>query len=196
MSVGRQTFADLGYQGTAVEEIARRAGITKPVIYEHFGGKDGLYAAIVNQESEQLVAVIAGAISTGTPRQRVEAAILAFMRYVEEHPAGFTMLARDAPASMEYAHTLAEIADQVGRIFAVEFAKAGYDPANAPIYARALIGMVTFVAQWWDEERSLPVEEIADHLAALAWMGLRHLPNLPAPADPEGREAAAHQGTS
>lgn len=191
MDVGREAFAELGFEGTAVEEVARRAGITKPVIYEHFGGKDGLYSAIVAEESEQLLASISAAISTGTPRRRVEAATMAFLRYVEEHPTGFAVLARDAPASAEYAHTLAEIADRVGTIFATEFARAGYDPFNAPIYARALIGMVTFVAQWWDEDRSRPVEEVAGHLATLAWMGLRHLPSLPAAADADAPAVVA-----
>ncbi|TFH29958.1 MAG: TetR/AcrR family transcriptional regulator, partial [Myxococcales bacterium] len=53
----------------------------------------------------------------------------------------------------------------------------------APIYANALIGMVTFVGTWWTEERKQPIEEVAKHISALAWMGLRHLPKRPALQD-------------
>ena len=64
--------------------------------------------------------------------------------------------------------------------FAASFKEAGYDAKAAPIYAHALIGMVTFVGQWWIEVRKPGMEEVANHLAALAWMGLRHLPKKPA----------------
>lgn len=179
IEVGRQVFAERGYDRTSVEEIARRAGITKPIVYEHFGGKEGLYAAVVALESERLVTLVSNAISAGTPRQHVEAGILAFLRYVRDEPDGFRVLARDAPASREYEYTLSQLAGEVGAVFAREFLRADYDPATAPIYARALVGMITFVGQWWDEHRTEPIEEVASHLGALAWMGLRHLPTEP-----------------
>jgi AcrR family transcriptional regulator len=185
IEVGRQTFAELGYERTSVEEIARRAGITKPIVYEHFGGKEGLYAAVVTIECERLITMISEEIGVGTARQRMEAGILAFLRYVRDEPEGFRVLARDAPASREYAYTLSQLSREVGAIFARQFIRAGYDPSSAPVYARGLVGMITFVGQWWDEDRELPVEEIASHLAAMAWMGLRHLPPEPyvAPAE-------------
>ena len=68
-------------------------------MYEHFGGKEGLYAVVVDREVEHIVSCIVEAISTGSPRQRVERAALAFLRYVKERPEGFTMLLRDTPAS-------------------------------------------------------------------------------------------------
>jgi AcrR family transcriptional regulator len=179
ITIGRDTFAELGYEATTMEEIARRAGITKPIVYGHFGGKEGLYGVIVEHEAAYILGAISQAISSGTPRERVEAAVLAFLRYVRDNPAGFAVLARDSPASSRYASTLSEIAARVAGIFAVEFDRAGYDTREAPIYAQALIGMVTYVGQWWDEDRSRLVEDVASHLAALAWMGLRHLPRRP-----------------
>ena len=74
---------------------------------------------------------------------------------------------------------LNDVAERVANVFTTNFRKAGYDPKTAPIYAHALVGMVTFVGQWWTETRKPPVEEVASHLAALAWMGLRHLPKRP-----------------
>jgi AcrR family transcriptional regulator len=194
IDVGRDTFADVGYEAATVEEIARRAGITKPIVYGHFGGKDGLYAVIIEQEADCVFTAIEAAISTGLPRERIEAAVLAFLEYVRDHPTGFVLLARDSPASSRYSSMLAAIASRVAEIFAEEFEQAGYDTANAPIYAQALIGMVTYVGQWWHDDRSRPVEDVARHLSALAWMGLRHLPLAPSPVQAAaGTAAAAHR---
>jgi hypothetical protein len=67
----------------------------------------------------------------------------------------------------------------VGDVAGAAFKEAGYDPKAVPIYAHALVGMVTSIGQWWTETRKPSVEEVANHLAALAWMGLRHLPKNP-----------------
>ena len=182
IEVGRAVFAKNGYEATSVEEIAERAKVSKPVVYEHFGGKEGLYAVVVDREMDYVVRRISEAIATGTPRERVESAALAFLTYVKDHPDGFAILTRDAPATAGrsgMASLLNDVAERVGDVFAASFKNAGYDVRAAPIYAHALIGMVTFVGQWWTEARKPPVEEVANHIAALAWMGLRHLPKRP-----------------
>ena len=192
IEVGRRVFAERGYEASSVEEIADRAKVSKPIVYEHFGGKEGLYAVVVDREMEGVVALITEAISSGSPRERLEKAALAFLTYVKEQPEGFAVLTRDAPvtaASGGMSGLLNEVADRVGKVFAAEFKKAGYDPKSAPIYAHALVGMVTFVGQWWTETRKPSVESVASHLGALAWMGLRHLPRRPTlavPSVPEG----------
>ena len=66
IEVGRGVFAERGYEGTSVEEIAERAKVSKPILYEHFGGKEGLYAVIVDREMEQVVSMITEAISSGS----------------------------------------------------------------------------------------------------------------------------------
>jgi AcrR family transcriptional regulator len=183
VDVGRRLFAQRGYEAASVEEIAEHAGITKPVVYEHFGGKEGLYAVVVDREVEHIVARIVEAISEGSPRERLERAALTFLRYVKERPEGFTMLLRDTPASRSggaMPGLMYDLADRVGAIFTEQFRRAGYDAKAAPIYAHALVGMVAFVGQWWNESRKPPpAEAVASHLAALAWMGLRHLPRRP-----------------
>jgi AcrR family transcriptional regulator len=156
-------------------------------VYEHFGGKEGLYAVIVDREMDYVVRRISEAIATGTPRERVEHAALAFLTYVKDHPDGFAILSHDAPAAAGrsgLASLLNDVAERVGDVFAASFKNAGYDAKGAPIYAHALIGMVTFVGQWWTEARKPPVEEVATHIAALAWMGLRHLPKRPSRVKP------------
>src|SRR5262249_10702178 len=183
VDVGRALFAERGYEATSVEEIAERAGISKPIVYEHFGGKEGLYAVIVDREVEHIVGRIVEAISSGSPRERLERAALAFLSEGEAGRGGLGVLRRGAPASKrsgEMPALMYDLADRVGAIFTEQFRKAGYDAKAAPIYAHALVGMVAFVGQWWTESRKAPpVESVASHIAALAWMGLRHLPRRP-----------------
>jgi len=183
IEVGRAVFARRGYEATSMEEIAERARVSKPIVYEHFGGKEGLYAVVVDREVEHIVARIVEAMSTGSPRERLERAALAFLTYVKERPDGFGVLLRDAAPSRRSGQMPAlmyDLADRVGGVFAEQFRSAGYDAKAAPIYAHALVGMVAFVGQWWTESRKPPpAETVASHLAALAWMGLRHLPRRP-----------------
>src|SRR5438132_10673858 len=184
IEVGRAVFARRGYEAASVEDIAERATVSKPIGYEHFGGKEGLYAVVVDREVEHIVGRIVDAMSTGSPRERLERAALAFLTYVQERPDGFAVLLRDAAPSKRSGQMPAlmyDLADRVGGVFAEQFRNAGYDAKAAPIYAHALVGMVAFVGQWWTETRKPPpAEMVASHIAALAWMGLRHLPRRPA----------------
>ena len=183
IDVGRSVFARRGYEGASVEEIALRAKVSKPVVYEHFGGKEGLYAVVVDREMEYVLRRITEAIAQGSPRDRASAGAVAFLTYVRDHPDGFAVLAQDAPAkkgAAQMTSLLFAVAERVTGVFASTFKQHGYDPKLAPIYAHALVGMVTFVGQWWMSARRPPVEEVAAHLEALVWMGLRHLPARPA----------------
>lgn len=180
--MGRSIFAKRGYDGASLEEIAEKAKVSRPVLYEHFGGKEGLYAVIVDREMEYLVRRIGESIASGSPRERIEQAALAFLTYVKDQPDGFAILTHDAPVTTAgggMSSLLNDVAERVSDIFTSAFKNAGFDPKAAPIYAHALIGMVTFVGQWWNPVRKPSVEEVSSHIAALAWMGLRHLPKKP-----------------
>jgi AcrR family transcriptional regulator len=183
IDIGREVFAERGYGATSVEEIAARAKVSKPILYDHFGGKEGLYAVIVDRELEYIVSRITEAVASGSPRARLEQATFAYLTYVRERPLGFAVLLRDAPQhqrSGEMPALMYDLADRVGDVFTDQFHEAGYDPESAPIYAHALVGMVAFVSQWWTECSKPPsTETVASHIAALAWMGLRHLPKQP-----------------
>src|SRR5678816_1173716 len=124
VDVGRAVFAKRGYEATSVEEIADRAKVSKPIVYEHFGGKEGLYAVIVDREMEYVVRRIVEAISIGTPRERVEQAALAFLTYVRDQPEGFAILAQDRPLSSPASgmqSLLNDVAERVGDVFATSF---------------------------------------------------------------------------
>ena len=93
--MARTLFADRGFEGTSVEEIAAHAQVSKPVVYEHFGGKEGLYAVVVD-EVRALLDGIRGSPTSGRKRELVEQATLAFLDYIETHTEGFRILARDS----------------------------------------------------------------------------------------------------
>ncbi len=182
LHVGRKVFAKHGYNGGSVEEIARAAKVSKPIIYEHFGGKEGLYAVIVDREMDALVQRIAEQIAQGSARQRFESAVLAFLTYVKDEPDGFAVLTRDAPMTMAgrgMPSVISDLAERIGDIFYRQLKEAGLNTKVAPLYAHVLIGMVTMAGQWWIENQKLDVETVAEHVAAIGWMGLRHIPKKP-----------------
>jgi AcrR family transcriptional regulator len=187
LDVGRSVFADVGYEAASIEEIAKRARITKPVVYEHFGGKEGLYAVVVDREVRRLVDSINQALAGDHPRVLLEQAALAFLTYIENEPEGFKILVRDSPiasSSGTLASVIGDIADQVEDIFGQEFKKRGFDPKLSPLYSRALVGMVALVGQWWLDVGKPRREAVAAHLVNLAWNGLKDLQ-----ADPTGPTA-------
>ena len=182
LDVGRALFAEKGFEATSIEEISARAGVSKPVVYEHFGGKEGLYAVVVDREMSDLLDRLTGALSSGHPRQLVERAALALLTYIEEQTDGFRILSRDSPvagSSGTFSSLLNDIASQVEHIMAREFAARGMQTKLAPMYAQMLVGMVALTGQWWLEERKPKREEVAAHLVNLGWNGLAHLEPKP-----------------
>ena len=183
LDVGRSLFAERGYDGTAVEEIASRAGVSKPVVYEHFGGKEGLYAVVVDREVQQLLGMFGTALSGESPRELLEQACLVLLTYVEEHGDGFRILVRESPVGMErsggFATIMSDVASQVEYILAQQFKARGFESKLAPLYSQALVGMVALAGQWWQDHRKPKREEVAAHLVNLAWNGLRGLEAKP-----------------
>lgn len=182
LDVGRSVFASVGYEAASIEEIAKRAKITKPVVYEHFGGKEGLYAVVVDREVRTLVAAVTASLHGDHPRALVEQAALALLTYIEEEPDGFRVLIRDSPVTGGHgslASVIGDIADQVEHILANEFKQRGFDPNLSPIYSRALVGMVVLVGEWWQEVGKPKREVVATHLVNLAWNGLKDLQSDP-----------------
>jgi AcrR family transcriptional regulator len=182
LDVGRVLFAEKGFEATSIEEIAERAKISKPIVYEHFGGKQGLYAVIVDREVRDLLARITAALDAVRPRLMLQQAASAFLRYVEDEPDGFRILVRDTPVASgkgTLASLLQDIASQVQHILAEQFKMRGYDPKMAPVYSRALVGMVAVVGEWWLDVGKPSRDEVAAHIVNLAWNGLSELEKKP-----------------
>lgn len=177
VEVGRSLFAEKGFEGTSVEEIAASAGVSKPVIYEHFGGKEGLYAVVVDREIQALLGQVTAALTAheGNARALLEAAALALLDYIETSTDGFRILVRDSPPGQStgsFASLISDIASQVEHILAAEFRRRRLDPKTAPLYAQMLVGMVAIPGGWWLDSRRMKKEDVAAHLVNLAWNGL------------------------
>lgn len=174
ISIGREVFAERGFDGASVEEIAARAKVSKPVIYEHFGGKEGLYAVVVDREMVKLEAMITRSLLHGRSRYRIEQAVLALLTYVEDETDGFLILVRDMNPGQgrTFGTLLNDATTQVSHILGRAFARSGLNPDFATLYGQALVGMVSMTAQWWLDERTPSKEEVAAHIVNLCWNGL------------------------
>jgi AcrR family transcriptional regulator len=182
ISIGRQLFAERGFDATSIEEVASRAKVSKPVVYEHFGGKEGLYAVVVDREVRSLLDRIAAALTAGHPHELLEQAALALLDYIEQETDGFRVLVRESPlmsASGNFSSVLNDVAHQVEHILGAEFKTRGYDPRLAELYSQALVGMVALTGRWWLEVRKPRKDTVAAHLVNLAWNGLSHLEPKP-----------------
>ena len=187
IEVARGLFATKGFDGTSIEEIAARAKVSKPVVYEHFGGKEGLYAVIVDRELNTISTTITRALgSSSSASVTVERAALALLSYIEDSTDGFRILSSgNDRASGTYSTLLADVAIQVSGLLASQFSDHGIDPRTAPLYAQMLVGIVAMPSQWWLENRTMSKEEVAAHMVNLAWNGLRAMeprPTLRVPA--------------
>ena len=185
IQVARGLFAQRGYEGTSVEEIAASADVSKPVVYEHFGGKEGLYAVVVDREVQTLLHAIRAALTVprAGSRELIERGALALLDYIDEQPDGFRILARDSSVGSgagSFASILSDIAGRVEDLLADPFERHGYNREFAGLYAQALVGLVAMAGQSWLEARTPAKEEVAAHLVNLAWNGMANLEVSPA----------------
>lgn len=182
IQIARTVFAERGVDGTTVEEIAARAKVSKPVVYEHFGGKEGLYAVIVDREVQKLLGMMRAALTGGHPRALLQQATFALLDYIETSSEGFRILVRDSPIGSptgSFVSIIGDIASRVEDILIAEFKSRGFQAKYAPMYAQMLVGMVGTTGQWWLEARKPDKDVVAAHLVNLAWNGLSSLDPKP-----------------
>lgn len=183
LAVGRAVLAEKGYDATSVEEIAARARVSKPVLYEHFGGKEGLYAVIVDREVQAFTQAIRDSLAAGgNARQVVERTVWALLTYIEDSRDGFRLLVRDSPntqAARSFSSVMGDVANEVENLLAAEFAQVGFPTDPAPLYAQMLVGLYAFIGQFWLDDETRTKQEVAAHVVNLAWNGLRGIDPAP-----------------
>jgi AcrR family transcriptional regulator len=186
VDVARGLFAEKGLDGTSVEEIAAQAGVSKPVVYEHFNGKEGLYDVVVDRAVTALQEAIAETLNAyDSPRALIEQGTITLLDFIEDHPDSFRIISRDSSATApgaSFATILSDIASRVEDQLAEGFAKTGHDPQTAPLYAQMLVGLVALAGQWWVDNREthpLPKPLVVAHLVNLTWYGMRGLKTDP-----------------
>lgn len=155
-------FAARGFHAASMDEIAAAAGISKPMLYNYFGSKQGLYLAVVERDGRDLLQSMRHAASPGLHAgERLRAGILAFLTYVDEHRAGWTVLYREAAAqggslASEVAGLRARIAGMLSNLF------------DSEAFAHAFVGAGESLANWWLEHPAEPKEQIAQLLMDVA----------------------------
>jgi AcrR family transcriptional regulator len=167
-----------------MEEIAAEAGITKPILYRHFGDKDGLYEALAERYIAELARAIRPVAQAGNGRSRLAAGIDAYLSYIEREPERYRFLlgAVDRPgtSSLVAEFRRGQVADCAGATVA-NLRRAGFDPEIGELWAHCVAGMVRSAGIWWLGSRSLSRDQLAEHLTALLWEGV---PALRRPIDP------------
>ena len=184
VTVGRRLFAEKGFDMTTVEEIAARAKVSKPIVYEHFGGKEGLYAVVVDREVSTLLGELENSLQDqrAHPRVLMEQAALSFLSYIDENEDGFRILVRDSPVSHgvgTFSSLLTDVARRVEEILAAQLSMHSYPAHDAALYAQMLVGMVAYTGQWWLETRKPSKEIVAARMINLSWYGLSALQKKP-----------------
>ena len=193
----REELAVLRAERAKAEEIAANAKVSKPIVYEHFGGKEGLYAVIVDREMRELTNALIEALSDtkAHPRQIVERAALALLTYIEENSEGFQVLVRDSPTTDpagSFNSLLGDISLRVEDLLTAAFKRRKLSAKGVPYYAQMLIGMTVYTCQYWADQRKLSKEQIAAHIVNLAWHGLSRMeakPELRFESDKAAKEA-------
>jgi AcrR family transcriptional regulator len=181
LEVAEQVFAEQGYQGTSIEDIARMAGVTRPVVYDHFGSKEGIYLACVRRaraELERLIDEAAG--TTDDPAAQLWGGINAYFEFVERHGGAWDVLfgqgsAVAGPAAEEVMRQRFATVAGIAGLLEPFVAQSGVDEQAVQALAHALSGSGEQLAKWWRQNPELTREQVAGYHMAFAWLGLEQL---------------------
>jgi AcrR family transcriptional regulator len=180
LAAAQDVFAANGYHATAMDEIAERAGVSKPVLYQHFPGKLELYLALVQTHVDELVRLVCEAIaSTSDNKRRVRAAMGAYFDFVEREGEAFRLIfesdLRTEPtvqAAINSANTAC--ADAIAKVIRED---AGLDERQAMLLAVGWVGLSQVAARsWLSTNPRIPKEEAVELLSAFAWKGFAGFP--------------------
>jgi AcrR family transcriptional regulator len=171
-------FAERGYHATSMNDVAEAAGVTKPVLYQHFSSKRDLFLELLSDIGEELRDTIAKATADAAgPRQQIEQGFRAYFRFVGEHTDSFRVLfgagARRDPEFASFARAAeASIAVAIAELIVVD----GQPATHRTLLAHSIVGMTEAASRHWlAHDREPDVDTLADQLAQLAWSGMRGL---------------------
>ena len=180
-----RVFAERGYTDASMAGIARAAGITPAVIYDHFPSKAELHITLLERETRQMLAAIGTALDAAPeePAARLRAGVDAFFAFVEDHEFAWRLIFRDAPADPDVARAYRRLGDgttgAVGgflRMTAPESLLAAPDAEQRfEIFAKTLTAAMTGLAFWWYEHREVPRAALVDRFLEFAWIGLERV---------------------
>jgi AcrR family transcriptional regulator len=162
-----------------MEQIAVRAGVTKPVLYQHFESKKELYLGLLEEDMARLLEDIRRAIEGArSNRERIERATGAYFAFIDANEGSFRLLFRETMgADADFRTAIERFRDELARrIAAVIASETGLPASESELLARGVMGIAESAAQWWLDQRSIPRERVVRDLSELAWRGLAGLP--------------------
>jgi AcrR family transcriptional regulator len=184
LAAAREVFVAQGYHAAAMDDIAERAGVSKPVLYQHFPGKLDLYLALLDTHAEALVQRVRHAMDATTDNTvRVHNAISAYFDFVDgegpDDQGAFRLVfetdLRNEPAVHERVERTSRLCMEA--MADTITADTGLPRPQAELLSVALTGLSEMAARWWlDTDRAVPKAEAVWLLETLAWRGISHFP--------------------
>jgi AcrR family transcriptional regulator len=170
-----ELFAARGMHGTSMDDIAEAAGVTKPVLYQHFRSKRALFLELLDQVGQQLLTAITKATAEATsPREQVELGLTAYFQFVADHHASFVLLFGDGTRRDEEFAAAVNAVEGTIADFVAALINAGLDDDHRQLLAHSIVGMAESASRRWvDAGAREPVSVAAGRVANLAWAGLR-----------------------
>jgi AcrR family transcriptional regulator len=178
-----QVFAERGYQGAGMDEIARRSGVTPPVLYDHFDSKLDLHRRLLERTREELLAMWREELGGDEPaEQRVPRALDAWARYVEEHPFAARMYFQDPSGDPEVRAAHAEVTGSARAALGAILGEqpggaeiAGADELSLEMAAEVWRSGLTGLAIWWLDHPDVPRERIVQTAINAVWIGFERV---------------------
>jgi AcrR family transcriptional regulator len=185
LEVARDRFAEQGFHATSMDEIAESAGVTKPVLYQHFPSKRALYVELLESTGAELLTTLADATGrAGSARDRVEMGFRAYFDFALGNRSAFRLLLSTAIRSdPEFARIVEEIIDATAETISLLIFIEG-SPEQRLVLASALVGMGESVGRWALQRPAgdVDAEQLALWISELVWFGLRGV----RPGEPSG----------
>ena len=169
--------------GASMDQLAGEGGVTKPILYRHFGDRDGLVQAVADRFARELMESLRAGLRASTePRDLLHATIDAYLAFVERDPDVYRFLVRQAFAtrsSDELGGFVGEIAREITVVIGEQLHQAGADTGGAEAWAHGMVGMVHMAGDWWLDRRTMPRSRLVAYLVDLLWDGLGSLRTQP-----------------
>ena len=180
LGAAREVFVAQGYHSAAMDDIADRAGVSKPVLYQHFPGKLELYLALLDHHADEIVAAVREALASTTDnKQRVEATMAAYFHFIDAEDGAFRLvfesdLTGDSAVRERVERVTHECAEAISAVIRED---TGLPQEQAMLLAVGLTGMAQVSARYWlAEDGSIPRDAAASLLARLSWRGIGGVP--------------------
>jgi AcrR family transcriptional regulator len=180
LGAAQEVFVAQGYHAAAMDEIAERAGVSKPVLYQHFPGKLELYLALLDESADELVGIVREALSSTTDnKQRVPATFQAFFDFVSSSGEAFRLvfesdLSNEPAVRERLDRTMRECAEMISQFIRED---AGLQDDEARLLGMALVGMAQVSSRYWlSTDKAIPKDAAEQLLARLAWRGISGWP--------------------